>query len=140
MRPTRAYGRPATPVVPADWDTSHAAVLDRTHPATITITLPGEPTWDPELRRTTRSVTTLYAGPASLTQADATDVDAGDAHQLAHTYDVVLPHDVAGITEKARVHVDTCPGDPDLAGADLAVDSVASGTRRFARHLRATLT
>lgn len=142
-RPRRAMGRPGTVVVPATWAADHAAVIDRTLPATVRIGLPGTPEWSDANHRDEQSLgAPVYDGPAEImlvTDTAKAQVSA-DERVESRRYEVKLPAGAAAaITTEMVVEVDT-DTDPQLVGKRLSIDAIERGSRRFSRVLIATLT
>lgn len=140
-RPTRGYGRPGTPVIPADWEQSHAPVARKTFTAAIKIY--GPPTAGTAAVNTDltyeppAAATVLYEGPARIqvlnAQQSATEV--GQQSQTTAGYLVAIDRETTGIPVGAAVQIVTS-NDPDLAGAvRLYVAHGDRGSLRFERDL-----
>jgi len=148
MRPQRAYGRPGTAVIPADWGLSHAPVAAGTRNATGTLRHAAdggdEAGWDPVNRVTVPPEGSVYA----------TDITARIQSLITHRSDsnVVVAEDVV-ITASYLVTVDldlesvegdtftvaTCAGDSTLVDQIFRVEHVVRGTERFERDLYCNL-
>lgn len=135
-------GRPGTAVIPAGWDAAAAAVVDRTHPATVTIgPAGGAPVRNPGTRQMeTAPAVPVYDGRATLMQASADQVATVVEDDVATAvYEVKLPY--AASTAAQVGHQVTVVADPDpaLVGQVLTVAAIERGSRRFSRVLLATL-
>lgn len=144
MRPTRAQGRPGTPVIPATWAASHRPVVDRTMNGTAALRHPGTTqTWDDELEQNVEAPLDPFATVSCRVQALATQarpvVTAGDREVVAQ-YLVVVPAST-GTSELLELDLVTLTdtGDPLLDGRTLTVAQVVYGTERFERDLFCTL-
>lgn len=142
-RPRHAQGRPATRVIPDDWETTHRPVVEKTLTATAALRHPGTASqWDPATRQNRETPQAPYwTGPARVqalrTGSARTVVTVGD-REVAPDYLLVVPALVTGVTDGDRVRI-TGSGDPMLDGHDLLVAHAATGTERFERDLFCTL-
>ena len=141
-RPTRAYGRPGTGVIPANWAASHRPTVEKTmvgatvelaHPGTTQdwvneqmVEIPNPPYW---------------TGPAriqELATRDQSDVTVGEDFEVSLRYLVVVPAGVdASVDDLATV---TEVDDAHLVGRSLLVAAVTAGSLRFERDLYCALT
>lgn len=138
-------GRPGTVVVPTAWQATHAAVIAKTLPSTVTITPPGTgvAAFNPTTHQSeTPAATASYDGPAEIMLVTDTDrlAEAAGEDVPTRRYEVKLLHSATGVEPGHVVRVTAC-ADPDLgAGTRLVVDAVERGSQRFSRVLYATLT
>jgi len=140
--PNRAYGRPGTAVIPANWQEEHAAVIGKTYPDTITIGLPGRaPAFNEQTGQTeTQLATPVYAGPAKVTAVPRAPQPTQQADEQipVRVYEISLPWPTSGITTAHVVHVDASK-DAQLTGQVLQISQVERDSLRFSRILLATL-
>lgn len=126
-------------VIPPLWSEHHRPVVAGTMTATCTVTVVGtESDWDPTTGPTPGTETVVYpSGPCRVQALDnATgEADAAEQDVTVSLYLVVLPWDAGTIPDGARVHVDTCPDDPQLAGLELSVQAVRHASLRWERDL-----
>ena len=140
--PKRAYGRPGTAVIPPNWQTDHAAVIEQTHPDSVTIGLAGTmPTFNEATSQTeTTLAAPVYVGPASITAVPRTPQPVLQAEEQipVRAYEISLKFAVAGITTGHVIRVDAS-ADAELVGQVLRIGQVERDSRRFSRILLATL-
>lgn len=143
-RPTRSYGRPGTPVIPADWQESHAPVAQGTMTATVSLRKPGSTTvFDEATGQTEYTPLTPYATaqPARIQAYRATAIDrakdVADETVRVTGYLVSVPWDNA--PDEGDIVDVTASKDGDLAGRSLVVIDVVRGSLRFTRDLFCTL-
>jgi hypothetical protein len=142
-RATRSQGRPDTPVIPTDWGTSHAPVVEKTMPGTVALRLPGGTPggFDTETQQTGLTPHAAYATVACRIQAlagEARVVATADDEETSADYLIAVPRSVHQVREGHLGKV-TDTGDPALDGRTLSVVQVARGTHRFERDLFCTL-
>lgn len=138
-------GRPGTVVIPDGWATAGAAVVDGTHPSSVTIGPAGGPAvYNPTSNQTeTAAVAPVYVGRATLmllqTRADRAEQVVDDP-TASRKYDVTLPYVASAGVQVGHV-VTVAAGDPDpmLSTKHLRVEAVERGSRRFSRVLIAIL-
>jgi len=139
-RPRRAQGRPGTPVIPADWETSHAPVVSKTMttPCVIRNAQPGTPAFDVALGHSVRPAGfVLYTGNSRVQVLNAQDAGAriGEQDQQTAAYLVVIDREAANIPLGATIEFPTAT-DPTLLGnRRLVVRKTARGSLRFERDL-----
>lgn len=142
-RPTRAYGRPDTPVIPAGWATSHRPVVEKSFLGVITLRAPGTTqTWNPTTQRNDLAPHAAYYDGHARIQAltaQARRITTGDDPELVADYLIVVPASVDGVAQGHLVTV-VDSGDLGLDGRVLVVHQVEYGTERFERDLFCNLT
>lgn len=138
-RPTRAYGRPGTKVLPADWAASHRPTVEGTLHGTVTLRRPGSTqTWSDALGEMVETPRAPYATVACRVQRLGGDrahtvTVAGDREVVAD-YLVVIPAATAGVAHLDLATV-SATGDALFDGRTLTVGEVVHGTERFERDL-----
>lgn len=141
-RPTRAFGRPGTPVIPTAWESDHARVVLKTMTATITIRPPATApaTANTDLSYTPAAVPDpVYAGLARIQVLQRSTGSAaqilGDEVTNGIVYLVAIDRDAAPISRGYVVEVIAC-NDPTLTdGRRLVVKQIDRGSLRFERDL-----
>ncbi len=138
-RPNRAYGRPGSEVIPHDWSSSHAPVVEATLTGSCRVLPPTDPTdlvAAADLTVSAAAGEATHTGPFRLQQQNAQAAVAmlGDQFQTTAAYLIVLRAD-AEIPYGAGVVIDTCPEDPTAVGRRFTVRKVARGSQRFERDL-----
>lgn len=141
-RPLRSQGRPGTPVIPNDWEDSHATVVRKTFTATVQIFPPFEDQTAPVLAAdltyaTSAAVDPIYQGGARIQVLNGQETTnlVGDQAQLTAGYLVVVDRDGTDIPPRAVVRILTST-DPTLNdGRRLTVRKVARGSMRWERDL-----
>lgn len=143
-RPTRSYGRPGTPVIPADWQASHAAVAVGTMTATVSLRKPGTTSvFNEDTGQTEYTPLPAYTTgqPARIQAYRATAIDrakdVADETLRVTGYLVTLPWAVS-VDEGDLVDVSSCT-DPELAGRSLLVIDLVRGSLRFERDVFCTI-
>lgn len=142
MRPV-GYGRPGTRVFPADWQATHAPVVEDTFDSFVQIgpATGGPAAWNETSGQSESTAgAPVYSGPASIGLISDTSrlIDAAGEQVPVRRYEISLPVDTAGVDDDHVVHVVACP-DQMLAGQVLTDLAIERGDRRFARALQATL-
>ncbi|EFQ82706.1 hypothetical protein HMPREF0063_11915 [Aeromicrobium marinum DSM 15272] len=140
-RPTRAYGRPGTRVLPENWERDHAPVVAKTRTAMIEIRPPAAlPTFTPgEGYGDPASLDPIYTGSARI---QALDADArrrlvGEQDQGTSAYLVAIDIDAAAIPDNSTIRV-TASNDPWMTtDRTLIVRNADLGSLRFERDLYA---
>lgn len=138
--PRRSYGRPGTPIIPADWETSHAVPAGKFRTADCTIygLSTGEPVYDPALGYSVvPEPPVLYTGTARVQVLSAQESSArmGGQNLQAATYLVAIDYAAGEIPLGALVAF-TNITDPTLAtGRRLTVAKIDRGSLRWERDL-----
>lgn len=145
-RPTRAHGRPGTPVVPDAWAASHRPVLAGTRRGTLAVRRDATTqTWDNELEQNvTVPVDPHFIGTCrvqALGNQARDRVIAGDPETVA---DYLIATEVTDAAPDAQpleqqLATVTDTGDPLLDGQTLRIVQVVRGTELFERYLFCTL-
>lgn len=141
-RPTRAQGRPGTPVIPTQWAAGHRPVVDKTGTAGCKLRKPGTTQqWDPDTDQNLSVPYDPYYDGTARVQALATQARevtvAADPETIAQ-YLIVVPASVSPATDDLVEIADS--GDPLLDGQVLRIVQVAMGSLRFERDLFCVLT
>lgn len=141
MRPV-GYGRPNTPVIPEDWQATHAAVIDDTLDCLVTIGPAGtRRVWNEGAGQTdSQPAPLVYDGVASVTPLDSDTLQPTVAADVVpvRRYEVKLTHP-AQVQVGHVVNVVASP-DVDLVSKRLTVTGIERASRRFSRVLHAVLT
>lgn len=143
-RPRQAHGRPGTRVIPKNWGSSHAPVMEKTMTdATCELREPGtEQVWDdPSGQMVQVPKVAYYIGGCqvqALTNDARVSVQAEDPESVAN-YLVTVPAIVGQVRGGHLLKVTTCD-DPALTDRVLVVRDVVRGSHRFERDLFCTLT
>jgi hypothetical protein len=144
-RARQAQGRPATPVIPPDWQTAHGSVVTRSLRATVTIgPAGGAAAWSEGAGRTeTAAAAAVYTGAAALMPVSDTArvLAVVDDPTSTRVYDVTLPLGGTGVDLVQADHVITVTASDDsmLTGKTLTVSAIERGSERFSRVLLAVL-
>lgn len=136
------HGRPGTRVIPTNWETEHAQVVEGTFTATVSI-------WEPNASAVTSvnddlTVTVTEADPIATAvpariqalKAEDTRALVGDQEQITNGYLVAIGRDL-DIPVKAIVLVVTAT-DTDFVGRRMRVHKLDHGSLRFERDLYCT--
>lgn len=142
-RPVRAQGRPGTRVIPANWEESHAVVVNKTHTAVCSIypaTAAGTNfTVNADLTVTGGTpAAPLYTGLGCRLQVLNAQEAArllGDQVQVTVAYLVAVDREV-NVPHKAVIHVTEC-SDPTFVNRRLVVRKISRGSLTFERDLYA---
>lgn len=146
-RPHHAQGRPATRVIPGDWNTTHAPVVAKAARGACSLRLPGvTQTWDGTEMQSTPHAPYWSGGcrvQAVAAANGARTVVTVEDREFVADFLVVLPLDV----EVSSGHlVDVAPHpagvtgtDPGLPGMTLLVEHVVVGTERWERDVYCTV-
>jgi hypothetical protein len=145
-RPTRAYGRPGTKVIPDDWAASHGIVVGNTWMAsTVNLRVAGDTPGAQVDGRTqvTPNAPFATAVPANITALTESTVDASDVvddqvRVLGYLVTIPAATPVTSLDEGVLVDVVSSP-DPLLAGQTLTVTDIVRGSRLLERALVCTL-
>lgn len=143
-RPVRHIGSGRTKVIPPNWSTDHAQVIDDTLPAAVVIRLAPvtPPAWNPSTNQTESGLgAVVYTGPAritAITSPPGGPVETVDELVFTRVYEIVLPLEVDTAVPSLLVHVTSDP-DPMLTGKSLHIEHSDRGSNRFSRVLYATL-
>lgn len=139
-RPTRAYGRPGTPVIPENWAESHAQVIAKTWTAACKIFPPrgagDEYVINADLTVTGGAApTALYDGPCRIQQLNSQETRAviGDQEQVTAGYLVVIHRDA--LVPNRSVIAIAAVDDDELAARELVVRKVGKGSQIWERDL-----
>lgn len=144
-RPTRSYGRPGTLVIPADYEESHAPVLNKTMTATVSL-LPkgGGPNWDETTKRTDTNAGAPFAEGvlASIQAIPSGGVGSTIADDVVKVsgYYVRIPLDTAvdDVIVGSIILVTAC-ADSTLLNRFLRITDIVRSTVQFERTMLAVL-
>jgi hypothetical protein len=141
-RPTRSQGRPGTPVIPKDWETSHAIVATKTMTGTCRIrpqaTSNVEPVMNADLSYDTSTAdAAIYTGPCRIQELKTRDTGAtvGEQDLRIANYLVTIGRDAGDIPVGALVEVISSTDATLASPRRLVVRTVARGTLRWERDL-----
>lgn len=143
-RPLQSTGRPGTPVIPENWETAPAAIVQRAMRGEVELRQPGSTQSWSDANEAMVSVpkAPYYSGVARIQnlagQGRGRVVTAEDAEMVAD-YLVTVPLAVDGASEGDLVKV-VDAHDGALVGRVLVVRLIEYGTERFERDLFCTLT
>ncbi|MCL8026315.1 DUF6093 family protein [Nocardioides bruguierae] len=149
-RPTRAHGRPGTPVIPTSWAADHQPVAEATMISALALYRQDAPTrqeWDPAEQQQMAIPPGAYdTRPcrviAMAAQARTVEVVADD--ETVARYLVTTTVDVSDTPTLQPAEGDTAvctdTGDPLIEGRTLRVEQILRGTHQFERGLVCTLT
>lgn len=142
-RPRHSTGRPATAVIPADWEATHAPVVLGSMRGRVTLTDPAATTqqWIDDQWIAAPAAPYASEVPARVQRlaAQSRTVVVADDQELVVDHLVVVPWGMAEVRPGHLVTV-TESTDTALVGQVLRVEQVALGTERFERDLFCTLT
>lgn len=146
-RARHAQGRPATVVIPADWNATHSPVVDGAARGRCAVRAPGtSQVWDGEEMQSA-PIPPYWTGPCRV-QAVGNGLAANskivaEDREFISDYLVVVPHDVDALPGH---FVDFLPQpngvsgtDGLLAGMTVRIEQVTFGTERWERDLFCTL-
>lgn len=132
-------------VFPTNWGHDHGKTLANTLDSRVRVhaATGGTAVFDTDAGYTTvTGPAPLYTGPASVMPAQVPpggDAPMGEELVPRRYYEIAFDHDVTWVLPNMVITVDHCPNEPMLTGQALTVDQVERGTRRFTRHVIATL-
>lgn len=137
-------GRPGTAVVPDGWAAAGGAVVDQSHPSSVSIgQAGGAAAYNPTTNQTeAAAVAPVYVGRATLmllqTRGDQSETVVDDP-TAARKYDVTLTYAASAGVQVGHVITVAADPDPMLVGRTLRVEAIERGSRRFSRVLLAIL-
>ena len=130
-------------MIPSDWDTAHAVVVDGALRGRVSLTDPATAgqAWvdDQWIAVPVPPYATDVPARVQRLGAQARTVVTAEEQQVVVDHLVVVPWGMAEVRPGHQVTV-TDAADPDLVGSVLRVEYVALGTERFERDLYCTLT